>query len=93
MAETNEERLERIKGGLVKGSDIPFIVEGFKKLSSLSLQMQGGALAHKMIVGYVKELEEENKRLRVAIVLALNEHKWNNEESARILEQALEGVK
>ncbi|MEK5038995.1 hypothetical protein [Sporosarcina sp. FSL K6-3457] len=33
---------------------------------------------------------EDNKRLRVAIVLALNEHKWNNNVSAQILEQALE---
>ena len=32
---------------------------------------------------------EDNKRLRDAITQSLEKHKWNNEESARILEQAL----
>lgn len=34
----------------------------------------------------------ENMRLREAIKQALEKHKWNNEESARVLEKALEGV-
>lgn len=35
------------------------------------------------------DIEKENERLRAAIKLSLEKHKWNNEESAQILEQAL----
>ena len=33
---------------------------------------------------------DENKRLREAITQSLEKHRWNNEESTRVLEQALE---
>lgn len=39
---------------------------------------------------YTKDIKDENKRLREAIKQSLKKHKWNNEESARILEQVLE---
>lgn len=35
--------------------------------------------------------DEENARLREAIKQSLEAHKWNNEESAQILEKALKG--
>lgn len=38
-------------------------------------------------------LKRENKRLHEAIHQALEKHKWNNEESAQILEKALEELK
>lgn len=59
--------------------------------SEENIEVSQGALSYASTD--VLLLKRENKRLREAINQALEKHKWNNEESARILEQALEQSK
>jgi len=108
MTETNAERLRKVKEafqntfisfGRKNGKtqfvdDLNWLFEQAEQVASLEREKE---TFRRMITENLKPanvlLEKENKRLREAIIQSLEKHKWNNEESARILEQALEGLK
>ena len=95
MTESNAERLERIKKGSITGSDIPFIVEGFKRLQELvkdynELFIQENAmqghyqLAHKSMQMYKKCCDD--------ITLAMNTER-PAEEKTKDVRRILDDIK
>lgn len=59
--------------------------------SQLCVDMEFTQIANGGLKNLNKRMEKEIIRLREAINRSLKAHRWNNEESARILEEALAG--
>lgn len=99
--ETDVERLENMSPiGVDMDGNVLISGEDWKRLSAQSGRVQElEEELYLMKYGSVNmerctdQIKEENKRLREAINKSLEKHKWNNEESAKILEKALEETK
>ncbi|MBE1554782.1 hypothetical protein [Sporosarcina limicola] len=83
---------------LVKQEDWFWLSEQAERVIELEELLQGndGMSVKEIRIQFIDlhrhslSIEKENKQLREAITHSLEKHKWNNEESARILEKALE---
>ncbi len=101
--ETNAERLERVityqkHGSPMENADFEWVVEQVKRAqemeqqnSQLCVDIVFTQIANEGLKNLNKRMEKEIIRLREAINRSLKAHRWNNEESARILEEALAG--
>lgn len=97
--ETNAERLERLKANNKNlRKFLRDVVDKFPQILDMewsveqaerAQQLEGSFNVSSCLVKFKSITEIENKRLREAINQSLDKHKWNNEESAQILEKAL----
>ena len=101
--ETNAERLRIIKteseltelAGIeyrvIRLQDFNWIIQQAERAQELEEEIDNLRWDAAMLSVDVQHLKNENACLREAIKQSLDAHKWNNEESARILEKALKG--
>lgn len=92
MSETNEERLERIKNGLITGGDIPFIIEGFERAQKFEERLvERGTYTKRLKVRLenMKELAEvrllKNRRMKKEHYHATKDIKAENERLKKAL--------
>lgn len=95
MNETNSNLLERIKDThrrsvRLSTESIDYLIKQAERVLESENEREEYKRLHKSYLDKFASTVGERNRLREAINQALEKHKWNNEESARILEQALE---
>lgn len=94
--ESNAERLERIAayqkhGFPLPNADFDWLIRQTELSEKRNERYRVWYEGAKKAMAEREVFRQENARLREAINRSLKAHRWNNEESARILEEALAG--